>query len=101
MTYNTITLSADLIALNSDLISKQLESEKKCSVKSRAHFRNILMQVQDFDGLVSQIKSFLSITLNKKPQPFIFLAIFWNFPMYFSGKHSYVLFVLFKLSFVL
>lgn len=99
MTYNTITLSAELIALNSDLISKQLETEKKSNVKSRAHFRNILMQVQDFDGLVSKMKSFLSITLNKKPQ--IFLAISWNSPMYFSGKHSYVLFFLFKLSIVL
>lgn len=101
MTYNTITLSAELIALNSDLISKQLETEKKSSAKSRAHFRNILMQVQDFDGLVSQMESFLSITLNKKPQPSIFPAISWNFPMYFSGKHSYVLFFLFKLSIVL
>lgn len=49
MTYNTVRLCADLIALNSDQISKRLETEKKCSVESRAHFRNILMQVQDFD----------------------------------------------------
>lgn len=49
MTYNTVSLCADLIEVNSNNISDRLESEQRCSVKSRALFRNILMQVQDFD----------------------------------------------------
>lgn len=49
MTYNTVELCADAIELSADELSTRLELEKKCSVKSRAHFRNILMQIKDFD----------------------------------------------------
>lgn len=49
MTYNTVQLSADVIELSADELTTELEFKKKFSVKSIAHFRNILMQIQDFD----------------------------------------------------
>lgn len=49
LTYNTIELCADIVNLNADSISKDLETDKKFDIKLRTHFRNVLMQIQDFD----------------------------------------------------
>lgn len=49
LTYNTIELCADRINLNTEHISNDLESGKKFDIKQRAHLRNVLIQIQDFD----------------------------------------------------
>lgn len=49
MTYNTVELCAAAVTLNSEILSKTLETEKKWTVNSQAYFRNMLMQIQDFD----------------------------------------------------
>lgn len=49
MTYNTVQLCADAIKLTSTELSAELEAKQKCSIRSRAQFRNMLMQIKDFD----------------------------------------------------
>lgn len=49
MTYNTIELCSDAVTLDTELLTKTLEMEKTYSVRSRAHFRNIMMRIQDYD----------------------------------------------------
>lgn len=49
MTYNTVQLCADVIELSSTELSIGLEAKQKYSVQSRARFRNMLMQIKDFD----------------------------------------------------
>lgn len=49
MTYNTIELCSGIIALNTQLLTESLEKQKKLTVQTYAHFRNMLMQIQDYD----------------------------------------------------
>lgn len=49
MTYNTVELCADAIELSAEELSNELEANNKFTIKSRAHLRNILMQIKDFD----------------------------------------------------
>lgn len=49
LTYNTVELCADIVVLNAELISNDLESGKRFDIHLKAHFRNALVQIQDFD----------------------------------------------------
>lgn len=49
LTYNTIELCADIINLNTESISNDLESGKRFDIECKAHLRNVLIQIQDFD----------------------------------------------------
>lgn len=49
LTYNTVELCADIVTLHAEQISNDLESGKRFDIQLRAHFRNALMQIQDFD----------------------------------------------------
>lgn len=49
LTYNTIELCADIVTLNMEMLSSDLESGKRADIQLRAHLRNAFMQIQDFD----------------------------------------------------
>lgn len=49
MTYNTVQLFADVVEHGAEELSSKLELKQKFTVKFLAHYRNILMQIQDFD----------------------------------------------------
>lgn len=46
---NAVVVSSDVITLNANEIAEQLASEQAMSVRSQAKFRNMMLQIQDFD----------------------------------------------------
>lgn len=50
MTYNTIQLCASAITLETELLGKTLEqTHQQFTAKTRAHLRNVFVQIQDYD----------------------------------------------------
>lgn len=74
---NAVELSADVIVLNCDILSEQLEDTQRLKPKSAAMLRNICIQIQDFNQLV-------------------FLFCFLVFQMDFEAEFLYVFVVVFS-----
>lgn len=46
---NAVEMSADVIQFNIDMLAEQINQIDMMHLKSRANFRNIILQIQDFD----------------------------------------------------
>lgn len=46
---NAVEMSADVIELNSNILSDQINELNGVDLQERARFRNIIFQIQDFD----------------------------------------------------
>lgn len=85
---NAVVMGSDVIELNANELSEQLLSGGALSVRTRAKFRNIMLQIQDFDryGTVcDQIK--LNFVDNFKINLFV-ADLLANSRVFFIGEHS-------------